>query len=175
MYDYECKDGEFIANEPLNQTFEYDGIVYEYRMVSKVYVLITSWRGISFGATHWYCKLQFATPKTYNVETGEESQFWSSAFPKPKKYEHSDEIEITYIRKSHLVERDGNIRYRKGEHCGNFENLEHLYERVEEELKRILKGDWEIHWHDRAIYCKENPCKKKNQEKELSEEYGELR
>ena len=166
--DWKYEDGELSRDDNWRQRFTHESVEYEYRVDPRLYIVITSWRGISFGATHWYCKIVTENVKIFVVSTGEEYHYTNSAFPEPERYGRH-EIELTFILDKDIVEDDGHVRYEKGENCPDFDDTTLMLKRAHEEIKRIFGEGWEIHYHRNLFVCEKQPCPDKQK---VYERYG---
>lgn len=116
---------------------------------------ISSWRGISAGAIHYYGKITCYDPNfKYTDDEGEECISSISGYFNRHKPIECQSFEIELVRELTQKEIDedpdrwGEYYYRAGDMTNCFETEEEVFELMKEIFKKRFKGHWEMEVDD---------------------------
>jgi hypothetical protein len=153
----ECKDVELAAKIPVNigcgvhedrgdgklwvSTREYGGRDKKY--LKTITLQISSWRGISAGAVHFYGHLQ--AHGVYFVCEGEKNTYSSFGHGVPK-YLQNIKIEITRPVTQAMIDADPEMweYYRDGSTTDRFDTVEEIVERGKTVFKQWFGQGWKL-------------------------------
>ena len=125
---------------------EYTTVLYS--LPREIRVSVTSFRGISFGAMHYYARISVSEPSLKFIdEHGEPQQHSiSGAFDRFKPEEAKDfDIEVYRpITATELEDDDRWHGYKAGDLVHAFETEEELYEHIVSLIKARFSGDWMV-------------------------------
>ncbi len=105
---------------------------------------ISSWRGVSIGAVHWYGKLT-----AYGVNVINPKDKLTGGLVKNGVYWNSLRIEVTKpaskdMFSNSIFDDTRRLLYRKGEPTGCFDSRKEVAEAVEADFQRIFGEGWEL-------------------------------
>jgi len=126
---------------------EYTSVISQWEKERTLYISITSFRGVSFGAIHYYGRIWFSDPPLMKKSTGRISSI-GGAFDKYKPDEcKSKEIEVVRDLTQSEIDADTDRwkYYKEGDKVVAFETEEEVRETIDFVIKHRFTGNWEIH------------------------------
>ena len=134
----------FPSNMGEGEEFEVNGIKYKSIIENprEIFLEITSWRGISMNAVHYYGKLYFYGLEWENQNVKGTSRF-CGAFKIPKNTEDID-IELRRPVEDSELYTEAYEYYYKGSYVNKFNSVNEIKKLAKKIFKKHFTGNWKL-------------------------------
>ncbi len=114
----------------------------------RVIFTISSWRGISIGAIHYYGYFRYWDLNVKNLKTGKITGLSCRNYPEEAKSERISVEKISEKTIRNLYDEDARPRVRKGFPTECFDTVDEVIIEAKKVAKLLFNDEWEIDWED---------------------------